>query len=118
VKRKNLPDHLRFGYAHMIETREIQARLILDGHDPEDPYISLAVSKAYTEAHKDDLTFSQRQDLARWNREKWVPPYPQTPAPKFTNEEMQMIAERFYAANDPIGQSIHDKAKATLKETL
>jgi hypothetical protein len=29
---------------------------------------------------------------------------------------MQMIAERFFASNDPMGQSIHVKAKAIADE--
>jgi hypothetical protein len=114
----DVPDHLKFGYAHMIETKAIRSRLISEGHDPEDPTLCFAVSKAYTEAHKDDLTFSQRQDLARWKGAKWVSPHPKAPAPKFTNEEMKMIADRFFASNDPMGQTIYDKAKAIADEGL
>mgnify|MGYP003648848689 CR=1 FL=1 len=116
MMRDDMPDHQKFGYDHMIETDAIRARLISEGHDPNGIGLSFAVSRAYSEAHKDDLTFSQRQDLARWKGEKWVSPYPKPPAPKFTNEEMKMIADRFFASNEPMGQTIYDKAKAIADE--
>jgi len=34
------------------------------------------------------------------------------PTPRFTQEELALIAERFEGANDPIGQSIHAKASS------
>ncbi len=35
--------------------------------------------------------------------------------PRFTQEQLEMIAERFAMANDPVGQSIAEKAKTMLE---
>jgi hypothetical protein len=72
--------------------------------------ISLAVSRAYTEAHKDDLTLSQRQDLARWRGEKWVTPYAK-PNDRLTPAEIEWLAERLAGVNDPIGVEVLRKLK-------
>jgi len=110
VKKDDLPDHMKFGYAVNVEKSAIRDRLIVAGADPKDRRLIFDVEREYQEAHKDDLTFRQRQDLARWRGEKWVTPHPAPPAPKFTNEEIEMIKARFAGSNDPVGQSIYAKA--------
>ena len=105
----DLPDHLKFGYKTMVEKEEIRKRLIAEGH-PDDATIIFAVSKAYTEAHKNDLTFSQQQDLARWNREKWITPQPRK-SNALTADEIEWLADRLAGVNDPIGVAILSKLK-------
>lgn len=111
--KDDVPVHLKFGYKTMLEKEAIRERLISEGYDPKDPRLIFAVSKAYHEAHKDDLTFSQKQDLARWKGERWVAPHSSNVTSRlvFSDEEQDYLIEKLFGVNDPIGQMIIEKLK-------
>jgi hypothetical protein len=55
----NVPAHLKFGYAHMVEMREIEDALRTSGlHGTE---LHFACVRQYEVRHKDDPTYRQRQ---------------------------------------------------------
>lgn len=58
----DLPAHRKFGYAHMIEMREIERDLKSSGLDGADLYF--ASVKQYEKRHKDDPSF--RETSAKW----------------------------------------------------
>lgn len=62
------PDHLKFGYAAMIERAEIRRRLINDGADPNSVALHFAVEKEYDTAHASDPTYRETTQrlMAQW----------------------------------------------------
>jgi hypothetical protein len=116
MKRKDdLPDHKKFGYDRILEDIAIEEELIASGKFKKgDPMMIFAVSRQHIENHKNDLTFSQRQDLARYNGEKWVTPNPDPNPPKqafLTTDEIGYLIEYLNGANHPTGMDILEKLK-------
>lgn len=109
-----IPDRHKFGYEHNLEMDTIRKELLAEGMDPAGFQLESAAIKRYQENHKDDLTYRQRQDLARYNGEKWVTPHPSPVKPvlKFTDEEIEYLKEMLDRVNDPIGLDILDKLNA------
>lgn len=68
------------------------------------------VTRIQERIHKHRPTYRQRQEAARARGEKWVSPPPGPPPVRFTDEELERIAEHFERANDPLAQSIWRKA--------
>lgn len=64
------PVRLKFGYDHMIETREIEAGLRMQGITGT--ALHFAVISEMEVRHKDDLPYRERQRLARLNGETWA----------------------------------------------
>lgn len=62
--------HLKFGYSHMMEMREIEATMRRRGLSGA--ALHFACVTQYEENHKNDPTFRQRQDAARARGERWV----------------------------------------------
>lgn len=62
--------HLKFGYAHMMEMREIEDVLRATGVCGVELYF--ASIRQYETRHRNDPTFRQRQEAARARGEKWV----------------------------------------------
>jgi hypothetical protein len=58
----DLPDHLKFGYAHMIEAREIERELRATGLSGADLYF--ATSRQYEARHKNDPSYRER--VQKW----------------------------------------------------
>ena len=108
------PANKPFGWEHNQEREQVRADLIAQGMDPESREFYWEVVREHDRRKAQKLTMRQRQDLARWLGLKWVTPHPsdvKTP-PRFTDEELAAIIERFAMANDELGQSIAAKAKA------
>jgi hypothetical protein len=94
------------------ERAAIKAELVAAGADPNDIRTHFAVVREHDRRRAPELTYRQRQDLARWLRLPWVSPHPSDikRPPVFTLEELQAIFDRFAGANDQIGQSVAAKA--------
>lgn len=110
----DLPAHRKFGYEYNREMDEIEAELIAKGYDKGSIELTFAARKVYAERHKNDLTYRQRQELARQTGEKWVTPAPSTTpvnsnSIKFTDEEIEYLKEKLAGANYPTALDILDK---------
>jgi len=66
----DVPDHLKFGYAHMMEMRTIEAEQRAAGLSGTELYF--ACIRHYEARHRGDPSFRQRQEIARVNGEAWV----------------------------------------------
>lgn len=64
------PIHLKFGYPHMIEMREIETELRAKGLTGT--ALHFAVIAESEVRHKDDLPYRERQRLARERGETWA----------------------------------------------
>jgi hypothetical protein len=69
------------------------------------------VTKLQERLHRQHPTYRDRQ--AAWKLRMGL--RQPNPTPTFTEEELAMIAERFSGANDPIGQSIEQKARSYVR---
>lgn len=110
VSRRHRPDptspHLKFGYAKVMETRAIRARLIAEGVT-DDWRLHLAVEREYEAAHANDPTYAETS--ARLRAEAAARAF--VAVETFTPEELLRIAEHFAGANDPVAQAIARKAR-------
>lgn len=102
-----------FGYAAVMEMQQIEDKLKAEGVDER--RLTFAVARAYEEAHRHDLSFRQRQDLARWLGLPWAGGSGARRGGWLTVEELDYLAERLKGVNDPIGQAIREKVLATRK---
>ncbi len=64
------PVHLKFGYDQMIEMRQLEDALRAQGLTGV--ALHFGVVRRYEEAHKNDLSFRERQRIARENGESWA----------------------------------------------
>lgn len=103
-KRDPLPDHLKFGYAAVMEKRAIRARLESEG--VTGIALELAIERAYEAAHANDVTYAEKS-AARTARAR------KAPAP-FTDDELAAIRDRFKMDNDPASVAIAATAEALL----
>lgn len=102
-----------FGAAtHRLKDRH-RARLLAEGV-PNDYRLLFAVERAYEEEMRHQLTYQQRQDLARWLGLKWVARRT-TETTELTDEELAYLIERLAGVNDPVGQSTLAKVTRKLK---
>ncbi|MCR6673254.1 hypothetical protein [Devosia ginsengisoli] len=98
---------LKFGYAHAVEMRAIEATLD-PGLDPTAK--RFAAIHAYEERHKDDLTLRQAQ--AKRAAERKASP----PSRSWLNaEEIAYLIERLAGVNDPMGLSARSTLRAMQK---
>jgi hypothetical protein len=96
-----------FGYSAEMEKKVIRDRLKAEGITDETA-LHFAVETAYIEAHKNDLTLRERQDIWMANFVKKS----QEPKPViFTKEEIEFLKDHFDMANDPTAQSILAKVR-------
>lgn len=102
-----------FGQTFAEEREAIKAELVAKGADPDDLRTHFDVVHEHDRRRAQQLTWRQRQDLARWLRLPWVSPHPSDikRPPVFTLEELQAIFDRFAGANDETGQSVAAKAR-------
>jgi hypothetical protein len=115
--RDHLPDHKKFGYATVMEQRAIRERLLAAGA-PEFG-IEFAVSREYTEAHKNDPTYRERVEAwsarcladqaARFDAGSLERPV------DFTKAELDFLADHFAGANDPVAQAVLAKIRTALE---
>lgn len=70
--KEDRPIHLKFGYEHMLEMRQIRRNLRAEGFDGVSLYF--AARRAYDRRHENDLSWRQRQEIAREAGAKWVLP--------------------------------------------
>lgn len=103
--------HLRrsIGYWRMVEERMILAELAAEGWTGGD--VSFEVSRRMIENHKNDPSLRERQEHHR----QASPARPAAIRTAFTVEELERLLQHFAGANDPVAQSIHAKATATLE---
>lgn len=95
-----------FGYAHVMERREIRAHLLKRGWEPNDIRLEFRVSDIQmrlNRGHKAKWEARQAAWRAANSGTRTAPVI-------FSPEELAYIAERFEAANDPISQAIYAKA--------
>ncbi len=100
------PDHLRFGYEHMIFMRDAEARLLAEGVPQREVY--LRACHEWDESRKGRPTLRQRQEAARARGEKWVSPLPGPPMTRLalTDEEADYLREKLAGVNDPVGAAV------------
>jgi len=112
----DLPDHRKFGYKKLIEDEAIEDDLIASGKFKKgDPMIIFAISKQRSENHKNDLTYREKQELARDNGEKWISPHPNPNPHKrvfLSPDEIEYLIEYMNGINHPTGIDILEKLKA------
>lgn len=89
-----------------MEDAAIRAHLVRRGHDPKSLAFHSLVTKLHMRLQRD---YHRRKPPVGVRRRAAST---QPPVLDFTAEELEMIAERFAGANDPVGQSIHAKARA------
>lgn len=70
-----------------------------------------AVTRIQERLHRQHPTYRDRQEA--WKLRMGL--RRARPTPVFTPEELEMIAERFAGANDPVGQSIEQKASSYVR---
>lgn len=98
-----------FGYQHAVEMREIRMELRAKGiTDPTK--LQFAAVDAYIKRHRNDPSFAERQ--AFWRA--FADPPKSKAHLSFTLEEVERLVEHFAGANDPVAQSIYQKALASL----
>lgn len=108
-----------FGWAFNMERRAILAHLqrkddgtLKGAHKAWRTHRGLGyefrVTKLQERLHRSHPTYRDRQEA--WKLRMGV--RRANPTPVFTAEELVMIAERFAGANDPVGQSIEQKARS------
>lgn len=91
-----------FGYAHVMERREIRAHLLARGWSPDDMRLEFRVTKIQDRLNRGHAAkWKARQDA--W---KAANCRPAAPSESFTREELARLADRFEGANDPVGQAI------------
>ena len=83
------PTHLKFGYAHMIEMREIESALRTTGLTGAELYF--ASVKQYETRHKDDPTYRERH-------QKWLATSSTPSPPDLLRQALEQIRD---GHNDP-----------------
>lgn len=106
--------HLRssFGYWRVVEERMIRAQMKAEGKDPDAPFAIFEISRRVVENHKNDPTLREHQAAKGLTIAGVRVPL----GIRFTDEELAFLVEHFAMANDPVAQSIRDKAVAYQKE--
>lgn len=87
--KDHLPDHLKFGYAHMMEMREIEKTLRSSGLDGAELYF--ASVKEYETRHKNDPSY-------RYRHEKWLATSSTPMPPDLLRQALEQIRD---GHNDP-----------------
>jgi hypothetical protein len=105
-----------FGYEYNMDMRQIEDQMIADGILRGTSKFIFEGSRLYEQSKRHELTFGQRQDLAKWLGLGWAGGS-KSPSNKLTEEELEYIYDRIHGANDPIGQSILTKIKPTTKSS-
>lgn len=109
MPQRDLPDHMKFGYAANREQAAIRDRLRAEGVDGM--ALHFAVAREYERTHANDPTFRERSAaFAARCRELYPPAIGVT----FGEEELAHIIEHFQGANDATAISIAAKAAAAL----
>ena len=106
-----------FGYEYNMDMREIEEGMIADGFKRGEPSFIFEGSRRYQASKAGDLTFRQRQDLAKWLGLSWAGGGVKAPSSELTPEEAALVADRFSGANDPTGQSILAKMEIIKRHT-
>ena len=104
---------MKFGYEAAVEKDAIRARLIAEGRDPNDVRLIFDIDAAYIEAHKNDLSMREKQEIAR--ARDWKPRTDGSLV--FTQAELDYLAYKLHGVNDPDGCSALAKI-TTLLDSL
>lgn len=100
----------KFGYWRMIEKRMIRDQLVAEGWDADDWRIHFEIAARVTANHRNDPSLREMQAARPMARSA-----PSAPSARFSDEELERLAEHFAGANDPVAQSILAKAMAGLE---
>lgn len=107
------PDHLKFGYAAVVEKRAIRERLLADGH-PDDFSLHFKIENEYIKAHANDVPFRERQKV--WLAKQAENAAKRPKSALFTVEELENLIERYAGANDPVSVAILGKILEALPD--
>jgi hypothetical protein len=102
-----------FGYEYSMDMQAIEDQMQAAGWDRKDVRFTFEAGKRYQASKANDLTFKQRQDLAKWLGLAWAGGAGSSRPASFTADELAYIADRLAGANDPIGQAVLGKIVAT-----
>ena len=102
-----------FGWDHMRALDRIRAEITAE--DPKRHSVSVAfeVSRRFSAEQATKLTFSQRQDLARWLGLPWAG-RAMFPGLRLTDDELAYVLERLSGTNDLMGVSAREKLESML----
>lgn len=114
TKRKDhIPFHQKLGYSKIVEMEQIHEDMRNQGLDPNTPKGYFEAERRYREAHKNDLSYRERQKI--WLKTQRISNKP--PISRLTPEEIDYLMEKLEGVNHPTGKDILDKLKVWKEET-
>lgn len=97
---RDVEDRFKLGYERNQEIAAIRASILAGGFEGSTMELHCEVERRYEEAHKNDPTYRERHDAWKARQKK------SAPAPRFSSEELEYIAERLAGSNSEVGQRI------------
>jgi hypothetical protein len=108
VARADLPPHLKFGYAIVMEKASIRDRLQAAGI-ADLITLYFAVEREYEKAHAHDISYRKKCERRAASAQHTV-----TAVTVFTADELRLLIEHFANANDPVAIAVGIKAQQAL----